>query len=68
MSLRGAWKSFDWNGRVRLFKVYAKVGAMEMGLNMLLVFVVLGELRLILGDVVDKIVFAAATGKNVTNL
>ncbi|MCJ1390266.1 hypothetical protein MMC18_003124 [Xylographa bjoerkii] len=57
-----AWKSFDWNGRVRLFKVYAKVAAMQGALFMLFTIVVAGEVRVILGDQLDKIVMAATRG------
>lgn len=42
-----AWKTFDWNSRVRLLKLYAKVGAMEAAVYVVLVGVLIGEARLI---------------------
>ncbi|MCJ1284662.1 hypothetical protein MMC26_003997 [Xylographa opegraphella] len=57
-----AWKSFDWNGRVRLFKVYAKVAAMQGALFMLFTVVLAGEVRVILGDQLDHVVIAATRG------
>ncbi|MCJ1381400.1 hypothetical protein MMC17_004510 [Xylographa soralifera] len=59
-----AWKSFDWNGRVRLFKVYAKVAGMQGVLFMLFTIVLAGEVRVILGDQLDKMVIAATRGAN----
>ena len=45
-----AWKSFDWNSRVRIFKVYAKVFVMQCALLFLYVFVMLFELRWAVGS------------------
>ncbi|MCJ1398008.1 hypothetical protein MMC11_001205 [Xylographa trunciseda] len=57
-----AWKSFDWNGRVRLFKVYAKVAAMQGAFYMLFIIVLAAEIRIILGDQLDKLVMAVTQG------
>ncbi|MCJ1477460.1 hypothetical protein MMC13_006132 [Lambiella insularis] len=56
VGMREAWKSFDWNGRIRLVKVYTKVLAMQMALFMVFVIAVTGELRIILGDRLDKVI------------
>ena len=45
-----AWKTFDWNARVRLLKIYAKVAAIQGLLFMAFASLVLGELQLALGD------------------
>ncbi|MCJ1419508.1 hypothetical protein MMC32_005863 [Xylographa parallela] len=57
-----AWKSFDWNGRVRLFMVYAKVAAIQVVLFTLFTLALAAEVRLILGDQLDKMVIAATRG------
>ena len=49
-AMRAAWKSFDWNSRVRVFKVYAKIFLMQLMLGILYVFVVVFELRLVVGS------------------
>ena len=45
-----AWKTFDWNARVRLLKIYAKVAVMQAVLFMAFAGIVLGELELAMGD------------------
>ena len=57
-----AWRSFDWNARMRLATVYAKVAGMQGALFVLFTFVLAGEVRLILGDQLDKVVMAATRG------
>lgn len=50
-----AWKTFDWNSRVRLIKAYAKVMAMQFVLSILF-FVVMGtQIALIIGKDLKKI-------------
>jgi hypothetical protein len=44
-----AWKTFDWNARVRLVKAYVKVFAMQMALTMLFMGVVVAQLFIIIG-------------------
>ena len=59
-----AWKSFDWNARVRLIKLYAKIFAIQSALSIMFVMVVVGELKLIMGDQLDQMVAYARTGTN----
>jgi len=49
ISMREAWKTFDWNARVRLLKAYAKVFLMQTGLSVLFFFTIFAELLLIVG-------------------
>ena len=50
-----AWKTFDWNSRVRVFKIYAKVAIVQIALFVLYAFVVLFEFRFAMGsDKFDK--------------
>lgn len=50
LGLLDAWKTFDWNARVRLAMAYAKVFAMEVALAMLFVAIAVGELSIIIGQ------------------
>ena len=54
-----AWSTFDWNSRVRLFKIYVKVGMMQFAMSFFFVFTIFAELRLILGKDFDQKVHAA---------
>lgn len=56
VGMREAWKSFDWNGRIRLVKVYAKVFSMQVALLMIFIITATAELRIILGDQLDKVI------------
>jgi len=47
IGILNAWKTFDWNSRVRLLKLYAKAGAMEAAVFVVLIGVLIGEARLI---------------------
>ena len=60
LEMRDAWRTFDWNARVRLFKIYAKVLMMQMALFVLYAVVVMIELRLAVGKQMDELVIAAA--------
>lgn len=44
-----AWKTFDWNSRVRLIKAYAKVFAMQFVLSLFFVGIMGAEIALIVG-------------------
>jgi hypothetical protein len=44
-----AWKTFDWNSRVRILKVYGKVFLIQFGVYVLFFTLITAELRLILG-------------------
>lgn len=50
INMRDAWKTFDWNSRIRLMKVYAKVFAIQGAFTVLFAFVVVAELQMMLGD------------------
>jgi len=54
-----AWKSFGWASRIRLMKVYVKVIAMQAVLHLLFQVIMLGELQLIMGDVLQKMIAVA---------
>jgi len=44
-----AWKSFDWNSRIRLLKLYAKVIAMQVSLAVFTTVAILVQLYLVIG-------------------
>jgi hypothetical protein len=50
-----AWKTFDWNARVRLVKTYAKVFAMEFAIGMLVFVTLVAQITLIVGKDLKKI-------------
>ena len=50
-----AWKTFDWNSRIRLVKAYAKVLAMQFGLSVLFFVTIGAEIALIVGKDLKKI-------------
>lgn len=45
-----AWKTFDWPARLRLVKLYAKIFAIQVTTTIMFFMIVVGELRLIMGD------------------
>lgn len=55
VSMLDAWKTFDWAARLRLVKLYVKIFAIQCATTIFFVFVLLGELRLILGDDIHKV-------------
>lgn len=50
-----AWRTFDRSARMRLIKLYGKIFAIQIALTFMFVFVVIGELRLIMGDDLAKV-------------
>jgi hypothetical protein len=50
-----AWKTFDWNARVRLVKAYAKVFAMQFALGILFFVTISAQILLIVGKDFKKI-------------
>jgi hypothetical protein len=54
VSMLEAWKTFDWNARVGLLKLYVKVMAMQMAIFFVFMFVIAGQLHLIMGDQLSK--------------
>ena len=54
LSVWNAWRSFDWNARVRVLGVYAKLVAIQIALAVLYVAVVAMEVRLIVGKEVTR--------------
>jgi hypothetical protein len=50
-----AWKTFDWNSRVRLVKAYSKVFAMQFVLSLLFVVIMGAEIALIVGKDLKKL-------------
>lgn len=49
-----AWKTFDWAARIRLIKLYVKVTALQIATMFLFMGVLVGELKLIMGDDLNK--------------
>jgi hypothetical protein len=45
-----AWKTFDRSARIRLIKLYAKIWAIQFATTFMFIFVIIGEIRLIMGD------------------
>jgi len=45
-----AWKTFNWNSRLRLLKVYVKVAAMQMGLALFFLAAVIAQLHIFVGE------------------
>lgn len=50
ISMLDAWKTFDWNSRIRLIKLYVKVGVMQILLTSLFVVAITSQIRLIVGS------------------
>ena len=50
VSMLDAWKSFDRSARIRLMKLYFKVFLVSIFTTIMFVMVVIGELRLTMGD------------------
>ena len=50
VSMLDAWKSFDRSARIRLMKLYFKVFIVSIFTTIMFVMVVIGELRLTMGD------------------
>lgn len=59
-----AWKTFDWNSRVRLVKAYAKVLSMQFALSVLFCLTLGVEIVLIVGKDLKK-VFPPKDGENI---
>lgn len=59
LSLGEGWKTFDWNSRVNLFKIYAKVEAMQLALGVVWTGLVLLELRVATGKQMDDMIARA---------
>jgi hypothetical protein len=51
-----AWRSFDRSSRLRFLKLVGKVIAIEIAINILLIGVVIGELKLTMGEDLDKMI------------
>ena len=49
-----AWKSFGWAARVRLVKLYAKIGLIQCAATVVFMMMIIGELRLMMGDELQK--------------
>ena len=56
ISMFDAWKTFDRSARVRLLKLYAKIFLIQAITTILFIIVMVGELRLIMGDDLLKVV------------
>jgi len=49
LGLRDAWKTFDWNSRIRLIKIYLKVAAMQLAVCIWILVCVTAQLHVMLG-------------------
>jgi hypothetical protein len=56
IGMRDAWKTFDWNSRVRLVKAYAKFLAMQFVLTILFFVTIGAQVALIVGKDLKKII------------
>ena len=56
LGMLDAWKTFDWNARVRLVKAYLKVWAMQLVLTLFFTICVIAELFIIVGKDWSKLV------------
>jgi hypothetical protein len=54
ISMLEAWKTFDWNARIRLLKIYLKVISMQVAILFVSMFVIVGQVHLIMGDKIKK--------------
>ena len=55
VSMLDAWKTFGWAARIRLVKLYAKIFAIQIVTTLVFVGMIVGELRLIMGDDLHKV-------------
>lgn len=49
-----AWKTFGWAARLRLVKLYAKIGLIQFAITLGFIMAMVGELRLIVGEELHK--------------
>ena len=54
VSMLDAWKTFDWAARLRLVKLYVKIFAIQIVTTIFFIGIFVGELRLIMGDDLQK--------------
>jgi len=55
IGMSDAWKSFDWNSRVRLVKAYVKVFAMQFALALVFFVIAGAQIALIIGKDLNKV-------------
>lgn len=55
LGLLDAWRTFDWVARRRLLKLIVKLLALDFGAGLFFGLVILGELRLVMGDQYDQL-------------
>ena len=51
-----AWRTFDRSARIRLIKLYGKIFAVQLATTLMFMLIVIGELRLLMGDDLKKAV------------
>lgn len=59
-----AWKTFDWNSRVRLLKLYGKVMLIQIAIVFAMTLVVFTQLYFLMGKEFNKYVAAVAASKH----
>lgn len=50
-----AWKTFSWAARIRLVTLYVKILAIQVATTFMFVGLIIGELRLFMGDDLHKV-------------
>ncbi|KAI9808352.1 MAG: hypothetical protein M1827_007501 [Pycnora praestabilis] len=56
LGMLDAWRSFDWSARIRLMKLYGKIGIMQVTVAVLWFAITAMELKYIMGDNLVKMV------------
>ncbi|KAL9131460.1 MAG: hypothetical protein Q9217_000608 [Psora testacea] len=62
VSMLDAWKTFDKEARIRLLKLYSKVFALQVATTIMFMMIMIGELRLIVGEDFQKMMKAIHRG------
>ena len=56
ISMIDAWRTFDWNSRMRLMGVYVKTAVIQATVTLIFVTLVIGELQIMVGDQLAKMI------------
>ena len=59
-----AWKTFDWNSRVRLLKLYGKVMLIQFAVTFTMVLVIFSQFYFLMGEELNKYVLAVTASKH----
>ncbi|KAI9642386.1 hypothetical protein NHQ30_009190 [Ciborinia camelliae] len=61
LGMLDAWRTFDWNSRVRLLKTYAKAVAIDVAMTIFLTVVLVAQVILVLGTDRKKIILGTGS-------